>query len=70
MKIPNRQYLQQIAINHLPDIDFKDFEALQNMYCGTILIFGCRSTVPSDNGLCFQMSLLEELQRLVKRNDN
>ena len=25
MKIPNRRELQQIALNHLSDIDFKDF---------------------------------------------
>ena len=25
MKIPNKQELQNIAINHLSDIDFKDF---------------------------------------------
>ena len=25
MKIPNRRELQQIAINHSSDIDFKDF---------------------------------------------
>ena len=25
MKIPNKRELQQIAINHLSDIDFKDF---------------------------------------------
>ena len=25
MKIPNKQELQQIELNHSPDIDFKDF---------------------------------------------
>ena len=25
MKFPNKRELQQIAFNHLPDIDFKDF---------------------------------------------
>ena len=25
MKIPNKQELQQIALNHLSDIDFRDF---------------------------------------------
>ena len=25
MKIPNKRELQQIALNHLSDIDFKDF---------------------------------------------
>ena len=32
MKIPNKKELQQIAINHSSDIDFKDFikSTLQN----------------------------------------
>ena len=25
MKIPNKRELQQVALNHSPDIDFKDF---------------------------------------------
>ena len=37
MKIPNKRELQQIAFNHLLDIDFKDFmnlkeNALQNQF--------------------------------------
>ena len=37
MKIPNKRELQQIASNHSPDIDFKDFIKLYKDY--TIFIF-------------------------------
>ena len=37
MKIPNKRELQQIAYNHLSDIDFK--ESLQKIYCKTIFFF-------------------------------
>ena len=40
MKIPNKQDLQQIAFNHLSDINFQDFmNHYKKMYCKTILIF-------------------------------
>ena len=32
MKFPNRRELQQIASNHLSDIDFKDFMELYKDY--------------------------------------
>ena len=32
MKIPNKRELQQIASNHLCDIDFKDFMKLYKVY--------------------------------------
>ena len=32
MKIPNKRELQQIALNHLSDIDFKDFTKLYKDY--------------------------------------
>ena len=56
MKIPNRQELQQIAFNHSPDIDFKDFV---NVYkkCTikpySFLVTDC--TLASDNPLCFRI---------------
>ena len=37
MKIPNKRELQQIALNHSSDINFKD---LQKMYCWTVFFFG------------------------------
>ena len=32
MKIPNKKELQQIALNHSQDIDFKDFIKIYNKY--------------------------------------
>ena len=32
MKIPNKKELQQIELNHLPDIDFKDFMKIYETY--------------------------------------
>ena len=37
MKIPNKRELQQIALNHSSDIDFKDFIKI---YSRAILFFG------------------------------
>ena len=40
MKTPNKIELQQIALNHSSDIDFKDFMKIyKKMYCRTIFIF-------------------------------
>ena len=37
MKFPNKRELQQIALNHSSDIDFKDFMKIyKKMYCRTI----------------------------------
>ena len=36
-KIPNKRELQQIALNHSSDIDFKDFIKIdKKMYCRTM----------------------------------
>ena len=41
MKIPNKRELQQIALNHSSDVDFKDFITIyKKIYCRTILFFG------------------------------
>ena len=39
IKILNKQELQQIAFNHSSDIDFRDYESLQNIYCKTMLFY-------------------------------
>ena len=40
MKIPNKRELQQIALIHSSDIDFKDFiNIYKKMYCRTIFFF-------------------------------
>ena len=41
LKIPNKRELQQTALNHSSDIDFKDFRNIcKKMHCRTILFFG------------------------------
>ena len=47
MKIPNKQELQQIALNHSSDIDFKDFPA--KPYSFLVI----HATLVSDNLLHF-----------------
>ena len=38
MKIPNKRELQQIALNHSSDIDFKDFMNIyKKMYCRAMI---------------------------------
>ena len=40
MEIPNKRELQQIALNHSSDINFKDFiKIYKKMHCRTILFF-------------------------------
>ena len=40
MKIPNKRELQQIALNHSSNIDFKDFiKIYKKIYCITIFLF-------------------------------
>ena len=34
MKVPNKRELQQTAINHSSDIDFKDFMSIYKKYTG------------------------------------
>ena len=59
MKIPNKRELQQIALNHSSDIDFKDF---MNIYkkCTkephSVLVND--TTLPSDDHLRFRKNLL------------
>ena len=60
MKIPNKRELQQIALNHSSDIDFKDFIKIYKK-CTTepypFLVNGI--TLPSDNPLRFRKNLLK-----------
>ena len=59
MKIPNKREVQQIALNHSSDIDFKDF---MNIYkkCTkepySFLVYN--TTLPSDDPLRFRKNLL------------
>ena len=62
MKIPNKQEPQQIAFNHSPDIDCKDF---MNLYkkCTekpySVLVND--ATLASDNSLRFRNNLSERI---------
>ena len=59
MKIPSKREIQQIASNHLPDIDFKDFMKLFKDYTKEQYLFLVKDTIlSSDNPLRFRKSLL------------
>ena len=59
MKIPNKRELQQTALNHSSDIDFKDFMKIFKKYTAkpySFLVNG--TTLPSDNPLRFRKNIL------------
>ena len=60
IKIPNKREFQQIALNHPPDIDFKDFIKIYKKHTVEKYSFLVNDTVsPSDNPLRLRKSLLE-----------
>ena len=60
MKIPNKRGLQQIAINHSSDIDFKDFMKIYKKCTAKLCCFMVNdTTLPSDEPLRFRKNLLE-----------
>ena len=59
MKIPNKRELQQIALNHSSDIDFKDFMNIyQNCTTEPYSFLVNDTTLPSDDPLRFRKNLL------------
>ena len=59
MKIPNKRELQQIALNHSSDIDFKDFIQIYKKYTEEPDYFLVKdTTLPSDDPLRFRKNLL------------
>ena len=59
MKVLNKGELQQIASNHLSDIDFKNFIKLYKDYTKEPYLFLVNNTtLPSDNSLRFRKNLL------------
>ena len=59
MKIPNKRKLQQIALNHSSDIDFKDFMNIYKKSTKEPYSFLVNdTTLPSDNPLRFRKNLL------------
>ena len=60
MKILNKRELQQIALNHSCDIDFKDFMKLYKKCTAKRYSFLVNdATLPSDDPLKFRKNLLE-----------
>ena len=59
MKIPNKRELQQIALNHSSDIDFKDFMNIYKKYTKEPYSFLVNdTTLPSDDPLRLRKNLL------------
>ena len=59
MKIPNKRELQQIALNHSSDIDFKDFMKIYKKYTKEPHSFLVNdTTLPSNDPLRFRKNLL------------
>ena len=60
MKIPNKRELQQIALNHSSDIDFKDFIKIYKKYTAEPYSFLVNdTTLPSDDFLRCRRNLLK-----------
>ena len=60
MKITNKRELQQIALNHSSDTDFKDFMKIYRKCTTEPYTFLVIDTdLPSDNPLRFRKNLLE-----------
>ena len=60
MKIPNKRELQQIPLNHLSDIDFKDFMKIYKKCTAEPYSFlNNYTTLPSDDTLRFRKNLLK-----------
>ena len=60
MKIPNKRELQQIALNHSSDIDFRGFIKIYKKFAAAPYSFLVNdTTLPSDNSLRFRRNLLQ-----------
>ena len=60
MKIPNKRELQQTALNHSSDIDFKDFMKIFKKYTAEPYSFLIDdTTLPSDDSLRLRKNLLD-----------
>ena len=60
MKIPNKRELQQIALNHSSDIDFKDFMKIYKKCTSEPYSFLVNDkSLPSDKPLSFRENLLK-----------
>ena len=60
MKIPNKRELQQIAVNHSSDIEFKDFMKIYKKCTAEPYFFLVNdTTLPSDDPLMFRKNFLK-----------
>ena len=60
MKIPNKRELQQTALNHSSDIDFKNFIKIYKKFTAESYSFLVNdTTLPSDDSLSFRKILLK-----------
>ena len=60
MKIPNKRELQQIALNHSSDIDFRDFMNIYKKFTAEPHSFLVNDTIlPSDDPLRFRKNLFK-----------
>ena len=60
MKIPNKREIQQIALNHSSDIDFKDFVKISKKCTAGLYSFLVNdATLESDNPLRFRRNLMQ-----------
>ena len=62
MKIHNKKELQQIAINHSADIDYKDFMKVYRKCTSEPYSFlTIDATLPANNSIRFRKNLLDSL---------
>ena len=60
MKIPNESELQQTALNHSSDVDFKDFMIIYKKFTTEPCSFLVNdTTLPSDDPLRFRKNLVK-----------
>ena len=70
MKIPNKRELQQIALNHSSDIEFKDFIKICKKYSTQPCSFLVSDTLlSSDNPWGFRKDLLKEIYNKIMTTD-
>ena len=71
MKFSNKRELQKITLNHLSDIDFKDFMNLFKKCTAKLLpLLVIDATITSDNPSRFRKNLSERMKKLIMTTDD
>ena len=65
MKIPIKRVIQKIAINHLLDIDFKDYTFVQKYTAEPYLFLVIDTPLSSNNPLPVKCNLLERILKII-----